>query len=378
MIERILLQNFKANRDIDVKMAPLTVLSGLNSSGKSSLLQAIAVLRQSYFESLYSRYLSLGGDLVHLGHGRDVLSEGADSAEDVLIFELCEKDNTYRWVCSSSADASELKFLDQPATLPEFISTQDFQFLQADRVTPSTLYPQAPQQPRVTGFLGQRGEFTADFLARNADTNFPEKRSVTHAGSPIDNDLLKKVSPTPKLLDQVAGWLQHFSPGARMKVKRVEGTDQVQLQYNYFGRTKTSTTNDYRPTNVGFGLTYCLPVLVACLAAPGGALLLLENPEAHLHPQGQVALGELLALSAADGVQIIVETHSDHLLNGIRLSVKRNRIQCNNVLLHFFSRNLSTGESCIQSPSIYPDGSLSNWPDGFFDQWDKSLDELLK
>jgi predicted ATPase len=106
-------------------------------------------------------------------------------------------------------------------------------------------------------------------------------------------------------------------------------------------------------------------------------MLLLENPEAHLHPQGQAALGELISRSANDGVQIIVETHSDHLLNGMRLAVKRRLIESNNVVLHFFSRSIETGEASVQSPAVLESGKLSNWPRGFFDQWDKDIDALL-
>jgi predicted ATPase len=118
-------------------------------------------------------------------------------------------------------------------------------------------------------------------------------------------------------------------------------------------------------------------VVVACLAAPAGSLLLLENPEAHLHPQGQVALGALAALAASDGVQIIVESHSDHFLNGIRLAVRRSLLSESCTAIHFFTRDISTGDSDIESPALLADGRLSNWPDGFFDQWDKSLDELV-
>jgi predicted ATPase len=377
MIERIRLENFKASRDVDVRIAPLTVLAGLNSSGKSSLLQAIAVLRQSYGATGRADGLVLGGDLVQLGHGRDVLSEGADSADDALVFEFQDNGRSYRWICPSVPDASELRFRDVPREPPEFVSSMNFQFLQADRVTPSPLYPQSLQQSQSTGFLGPRGELTADFLAQNVDKTVSESRSSLRAGSRVDPALLARVSPTPKLLDQVASWLQHLSPGARLKAARVEGTDEVLLQYNYVGHARGPTSNDYRPTNVGFGLTYALPVLVACLASPPGSLLLLENPEAHLHPQGQVALGELLALAAMDAVQIIVETHSDHLLNGIRVAVKQGRLSYDKVVLHFFTRRVETGESCIESPSMLSDGRLSNWPAGFFDQWEKTLDALI-
>jgi len=103
----------------------------------------------------------------------------------------------------------------------------------------------------------------------------------------------------------------------------------------------------------------------------------LENPEAHLHPQGQAALGELIARCVTDGVQIIVETHSDHLLNGLRLAVKNKHLRSEEVVMHFFSRSVETGEVFVQSPAVLESGRLSNWPDGFFDQWDKNIEALL-
>jgi predicted ATPase len=193
----------------------------------------------------------------------------------------------------------------------------------------------------------------------------------------VTEALLGRVAPTYGLLDQAAGWLQQLSPGTSLSAEALIGTDEVLLQYRYVGRLKEVPTNPYRPTNVGFGLTYSLPIIVSCLAAERGALLLLENPEAHIHPQGQAALGELMARCANDGVQIIVETHSDHLLNGARLAVKKRLITNTDVVLHFFSRSVESGEASVETPAILENGRLSNWPSGFFDQWDKDVESLL-
>lgn len=132
--------------------------------------------------------------------------------------------------------------------------------------------------------------------------------------------------------------------------------------------------------NMGFGVSYSLPIIVALLSAREGDILVLENPEAHLHPRGQRKIGELVALAAANGVQIFMETHSDHVLNGIRLSVRNKKISSDKVKINYFYEYLS--EEGIQkhektSPEILEDGSLSNWPEGFFDEWDKAIDELF-
>jgi predicted ATPase len=125
--------------------------------------------------------------------------------------------------------------------------------------------------------------------------------------------------------------------------------------------------------------------VTALLSSQPGSLLLLENPEAHLHPQGQVKMGELMARAANAGVQIICETHSDHILNGIRLASKgvpeTAKIDPANVALHFFQRSkevINKPSVEILTPELDEEGRLDFWPEGFFDEWGKSLDKLLK
>jgi predicted ATPase len=120
--------------------------------------------------------------------------------------------------------------------------------------------------------------------------------------------------------------------------------------------------------------------VVATLAAAPGSLLLIENPEAHLHPKGQALMGELLARAAAGGVQVVIETHSDHVLNGIRLAVHGGRIAPEAVRLHYFERRDLGGQvqHVVTSPRIDRDGRIDDWPEGFFDEWDKSLEALLQ
>src|SRR5262249_31324588 len=140
------------------------------------------------------------------------------------------------------------------------------------------------------------------------------------------------------LLDQVNAWMQELCPGVNVEAAGIEGMDSVRLSYG-FGYSSTSglnTSRRRRPTHVGFGLTYVLPIVVACLTSDSGTLLLLENPEAHLHPRGQSRMAALIAAAASVGAQVIVETHSDHVLNGVRIAVKQRQLPPENVAVHFF------------------------------------------
>lgn len=377
MLDRIRLGNFKAARDLDLPLGPLTLLAGLNGSGKSTILQALAAVRQSYTQG-HVNGMRLGGPLTALGQGIDVLSEGAK--EDTITVETIDEGGEQRWTCrlpSKESDASEIEFIESPSPAGGFAVVEYFQYLQADRIVPRTLYPQADQQARNLGMLGSHGEFTADFLARNGSQVVSLLRRCAADAVVLDEATWAKIAPTHQLLDQVNGWLQQISPGVRCRADVIKRTDEVVLKYQYVGQANGLESSDYRPTHVGFGLTYSLPILVACLAAPPGALLLIENPEAHLHPQGQAKIGELLARCAADDVQILVETHSDHVLNGIRVAVKRGLIKAEQVRLCYFTRDVSTGDCHVELPSVLPDGQLSNWPEGFFDQWEVSLEALL-
>ncbi|MBG0814239.1 DUF3696 domain-containing protein [Planomonospora sp. ID82291] len=388
MIDRLVISNFKAFDSVGIPLAPYTLLSGLNSSGKSTVLQALALLRQANASGLladYSEYVEdgavggfpLNGELVELGTGQDILHEDyiaeqgkapeigfeltAGSAaplrfrarygreDDLLPLTVCEP-SVYLHPDHREGEAAYTLF------------NHGFQYLRADRINPAVTYPRSHEMAVRRGFLGTRGEFTIDFLRHNQDEIVPAKA-------------LHHPEASSRLLDQVEAWMGEICPGVKIETSAIEQTDLVRLGFQ-FTRAGQLTTNPRRPTNVGFGLTYVLPVVVACLTARPGAMILLENPEAHVHPQGQSAMARLTCAAASAGAQLIVETHSDHILNGVRLAVKREQLSAGDVLLHYFQRN-AEGVVDVVSPSIGPDGMLSQWPSGFFDEWDRSLDQLL-
>ncbi|MDO8893767.1 DUF3696 domain-containing protein [Nitrosomonas sp.] len=376
MLENLRLQNFKSIRDQQIPIGKLTVLAGLNGSGKSTVLQSLALFKQSLDASPMAEQLVLRGNLVELGRSEDVQFEGAKS--DEIVIELRTSIGSVRIVSTAMPKADTL-----PTRCEGDISVvtnkmfDGFQFIQADRLTPAKQYLQASTPHQKSGWLGCRGEFTVDYIQRNPDMKISQRRTFPRSEGILPEGLLSQVAPTDRLLDQIAGWLQQLSPGVRPRASAVELADATSLRFEYTGTKVDSLSHQYRPTNVGFGLTYSLPIIVACLTAKPGALLLLENPEAHLHPRGQSALGLLLVRCAADGVQVIVETHSDHILNGIRIATKHGEIASDAIAIHFFSRNIENGETSIISPQLLPNGRFTEWPIGFFDEWTKALDELL-
>jgi predicted ATPase len=178
------------------------------------------------------------------------------------------------------------------------------------------------------------------------------------------------------LEEQSGAWLDRLSVATRMYPSDLEGTGAAVLKFSDGPVTGLSSGRQHRSTNVGFGLSYALPVIVACLTSGPGDLVLVENPEAHLHPRGQSALAELCAKAAAAGAQLILETHSDHVLNGIRLAVASKTLRATDVSLVFFSRLPESGGLTVEPLRIDAKGRVESWPDGFFDEYMNALLEL--
>lgn len=365
MISLLRLKNFKAFEDQLLEFKYLTLLSGLNSTGKSSALQALLLLRQSYQQDLLpEKGLALNGEFVRIGTAQDALFEGAK--DDSIGFELSfENGSKGIWLFNYNQEADVLALASQP-TAPDIykasLFSDKFHYLQAERISPRTYFEISDFQVRQHQQLGSSGEYTAHFLSIYRDKVIPH------------SNLSHRLAKSLNLRDQVEAWIGEVSPGTRIEIKSNPDMDLVSFQYSY------GLSNPYRVTNVGFGITYTLPIIVAVLASQPGTLILIENPEAHLHPKGQAKMGELLALAASCGVQVVIETHSDHVLNGIRLTVHGGKLDPNDVQLHYFQRKEKDGLAFTQliSPHIDRNGRIDKWPDGFFDEWDKSLEVLLE
>ncbi len=371
MIRQIHIIDFKAFSTLrNLRCAPLTLLTGVNSTGKSTVLQALLLLRQSAQQGLLQQgKLALNGDLAQLGTAKDVLNERSDGEKLELGLSLVD-DTQAHWVFAYDQAADVLAVsgaLPEPNVFDQPLFDDRFHYLCADRLGPRTHFEKSEYQVREHRQIGARGEYAAHYLAIFGDK--PQPTAVHRA---------HRSAPSRKLRDLVETWLSVISPGVRLRLTPIDGSDVVQLSFAFAASHEVSSY--YRPTNVGFGLTYTLPILVALLGAAPGHLVLLENPEAHLHPRGQAQLGRLLALCAADGVQVIVETHSDHVLNGIRLAVHSQELIPEQLAVHYFERAETRDGATLHvvtTPKIDRTGRFDRWPDGFFDEWERSLDALL-
>jgi predicted ATPase len=377
MITSLHLLNFKPFANQFLEFKKLTLFSGLNSTGKSSVMQSLLLLRQSYQQGLLpEKGLALNGYFVNIGTARDALFEGAK--EDLIGFGIVwENNNKATWCFKYDREVDVLNIDSEPVSSEVYKSNlfgNNFHYLQAERLGPRPFNEMSDYQVRQLGQLGIKGEYAAHFLAINGRSAIPNS-NLSHPDVKLKRqNLAQTANKSMDLIDQVEAWMGEISPGTRLKIDAKSDVDLMSFQYSY------GDSNPYRATNVGFGISYTLPIIVAALTSTPDTIILIENPEAHLHPKGQVKMGQLLALAASGGVQVVIETHSDHVLNGIRLAVHAGKIDPKDVQLHYFQRQNQDRQAVtdVISPKIDRNGRIDQWPKGFFDEWDNSLEILLE
>ena len=370
MLRSVGLTNFKCFDSVSLACAPLTLLCGGNGVGKSSVIQSLLVLRQSYLTGeLQAGRLVLGGELTDLGTGQDVLCESAE--RDAVAFELHAVSGAGSWRqsftylrASQSLEAAEEGGPEGTGSLAEWDRTPPLGgrvvYISADRIGPRKSHLHHEVFAR-RGDIGARGEYALNYLAAEGDEMMAR------------DDPRRAGSANRRLSGLVDHWLQQVTPGAHLQMETIQHADVIVAGFA-FDRPGDVRTRPYRATNVGFGLSYTLPVLTS-LMAPAGTMCLIENPEAHLHPLGQTRLGELAVRAAIAGVQVITETHSDHFMDGVRIAVRDGLIQPDQVAFHYFDRE--GGKTRVSSPQVDAEGRLSAWPVGFFDQHEENLARLL-
>lgn len=372
MLTVINLYQFKRFKDEHIELSPLTLLTGINGMGKSSVVQSLLVLRQSFDRGDLQHKNNLiieDEKLVNLISPDDMLCADAEDKKVSITLED-DKDNKATWSVKAEGKINTLPFEyenKQGDIYGSSLFAENFQYLDAERIGPRVDYDRLTVK-RQHSPIGYRGEFVAS--------------RILDAVNNVEDVQLAKVvlgSSSKKVYDQISLWVSEIIyPGTKVSI---DGSDSSKIDIKY--SFKDQSTKTFNPMNIGFGFSYALPVIVAILTAKPGSLLIVENPEAHLHPKGQSHMGMLLALAAESGLQIIAETHSDHLLNGIRVMAKGfkeyGKIDSAIVKIHFFKREqLEDGSySNKRTLNVLSTGKLTGWPAGFFDEWEINLRNLI-
>ena len=390
MLRELTLAGFKCFEDQTIPIRALTLLSGVNASGKSSVIQALALLRQSVIDAEWSSQLVLDGSLVRLGTVADVIDKVHGGR--TLDLGIAGEDWSVRWTFGDpqtrETDAASMPLhrvswkqnngvhvfdgattgiralvpqtdqLQHHLLVMELLKT--IEHVGAERIGPREVY--ALGRAAFHSSVGVQGERMPGALWLFGDAEVPEP--------------LRHPTETRRTLRaQSAAWLEHFFPGVTFEVQKVPNLNAVTM-----GFRTSNLTNFHRPQHVGYGITHVLPILIAGLRTQPNQVLLVENPEVHLHPAGQAQIGRFLAQVAAAGRTVLVETHSDHVLNGIRRAVRDGSIPHDDVSMLFFrERALAKRDDVaqVETPRIDREGNLDHWPHGFFDQFDIDINYLV-
>lgn len=363
MIRNIELTNFKCFEEVSFRTRLLTIIAGGNAMGKSSIIQSLLLLAQSRQDMSGDGRLRLCDQLVNLVSSDQMLYSGSQTPEVRIAVDDDSLNEDFE---VNVADASES--MKQPecetsdnadeAFAKMALFSKDFVYLHANRLSPQSEYLKGNNE-QFDSRLGNRSGHRTVFRLQEALDNNEDVAVAT-----LRRDGKEKVGAN------VNSWLSYIM-GSSVVVSADGNPSEGKAELFY----STPAMDKVAALNMAFGNTYILPVILGLLTAPVGSLFIVENPEAHLHPRAQFRMGEMLALAAQGGVQIFVETHSDHLLNGVRVAAKKGMIDPMDVAIHFIEEE--DGEHITTEIELSDDGTLDKWPSGFFDEWERALQAIV-
>ena len=443
MITQIRLQNFKSWQDTgDVHLAPLTALFGANSSGKTSLLQLLLMLKQTTESADRSRVLHIGDDrtYVDLGTYYDLIfgHEGQAALNYSLHWDLPtalkvpdpERDKAILFATEELAFEATIRSVGDRLAVDQFaysfdhlsfgmrrspskngnanygyeLTTQNY----AAKRNPGRPLLSLPVPVKSYGFPDQVSAsyqnvgFLSDFVLSFEQLfhnihylgplrDYPSRQYVWAGEQPRDVGSRGELAvpallasqrfgktvrrgyrkPKKTVEEMVAYWLKELGLIHSFSLKPI-----AENRKDYEVRVKRSPRSaEVLVTDVGFGVSQVLPVLVLCYYAPEGSTLILEQPEIHLHPAVQSGLADIFidAINTR-GIQIILESHSEHLLRRLQRRVAEEQLSPDQAALYFTTMT-EDGTSHLQQLEIDLFGNIRNWPQDFFGN---DLDDLVE
>ena len=401
-ITKIAVKGFKSiAEECEIDIRPLTILAGANSSGKSSIMQPLLLLKQTLEAPYDPGPLLIDGPNVKFTEAAQFLStlpdeKGTDRFQ--IRLESHVSDFSYSVGITFRKEQSGIGIVEMTRE-----STETNQPSTHERFT---LYPKMPSEEiRVLGIQGPMGEDFDNvkrsrcFLGLGPQDN-NRFYSVTYKLASNISDIihLPRLRANPERAYKLAyphpwypGTFENYAANlihewqqtkderlktltdalhilgltGKVSAKRI-GDISIQLQVGRLLHDRVGETDMVSVADMGFGVSQVLPVLVALIAANPGQLVYLEQPELHLHPRAQVALARVLADAAKRGVRVVVETHSSLLLLGIQTLVAEGDLSPELVKLHWFTRR-EDGVTEVNSVDLDEAGTYGDWPVDFDD-----------
>lgn len=396
MIRRIIFDNYKCLSDKSFLLNKMNLFTGYNGRGKSSVMQMLLMLSQSLRKEDVNSLerLHLNGEFVQLGDFDELLT--ATDRYDLSVTLCLEENQTEHIVelkyeigeddkvgvlSACKIDGSDFfdvtgKMTDTEGDnvsanrslkrLPQYLYrqfwSQNVHYVSANRLGP-VRFVERREVPEIHT-VGANGSLTINTLSTYCD-------EIDKCMNVHDGDM-----ESYSLLESTAQWLDYIMTGGSVSVEGAEkqGDDKSHKSPILKLGFSINDSSNYQSYNVGFGYSYVLSIIVTALIAREGNMVVVENPEAHLHPEAQVRLTYLLSKLSSRGVQVFVESHSEHVVNAIRLATlkKEYLITNDDVSIFFFDQNFTKIDLKIEKT-----GRINNWPERFFDQYQRELAEIM-
>lgn len=364
MLKKLKIENIKCFGNVTFNFSGLTVFCGANSVGKSTAIQCLLLLKQSFDEHQFKKDdLNLMGKYFSVGHVSDLINHNAFGEKVSIQLDECEFSSDLK---SLNLDEYSIKLQKKQPSHQIFVNA--FHYLSAYRLAPQNSYDVNYDNSALN--FGIYGEFAIAELARHGGKPAINRKLAETIW--MRNEQGKQVPDGAHITLDIAltEAMKSIFPDFNINVQKYDRFDKVANTYSSSGTSKS-----VRPVNTGFGVSYVLPIVIAALSTDKDGTLIVENPEVHLHPEAQSNLAGFLALASQCGIQVILETHSDHIINGVRVFAKENKIANEHITINSI-RNIS-GVRRIKEILIDDNGDLSDVDKGFLDQAERDLMRLF-
>lgn len=375
MIKQLKLENFKCfNKETAFDLSKVNLFVGYNGRGKSTVIQSLLLLSQSVCHYGDLRTLEVNGDYIHLGLFEDLLNVSNDvkpiikfsfltdqkeGAEIFLGYEEKKDSERLGQICDLKADGYDYMVK----------SVASLDLTEKGTIEVSMI---VDRYPNGVNTVFQNCNFIS--AERQGPTLFEEKRDIS-VYNPVGKkgeNVLNYIAKNKGLRGEINRWVDYIMNGGDLSLKG-NGKDSSVLSLN-FSIPEGNNKKSFKAINCGFGYSYVLSIVVNALMMEKGTLIV-ENPEAHLHPLAQLRLTELLAKISNKNIQIFIETHSEHIINGFRIIALKQDFELSNedLSIYFFDKDFSITHLKVES-----NGRIKNWPKGFFDQFEWEMTEIIK
>ncbi len=354
MINSLEINNLKCVKSMQMECRNLNVLIGTNSSGKTTIQQALLLVGQN-LESVEG----LNGRLVELGDFEDAKCiYSAEKEFGITLSSDCNSPVEIKMALTNDSDSylvhtecdSEQEFDEWKKSFS--IKKRGLQYLSCHRIGPRKVYK---KNMTLDDVIGIDGEYAMSYLNQH--------------GKDIVEPAMCKGNVDFTLLGQMNWWLSYIMDSAIM-TESISGTDLIKVSY------QMNDMESIRPGNIGAGISYLAAMLVMCLSSPEKGVLVIENPEIHLHPSAQAKVCEFLYFIAARDRQIFVETHSDHIFNGFRVGIATESMREELLNIQFVFLNEQHVAEVVRV-KIGKRGRIENQRKDLFDQFDLDLNKMI-